>query len=94
MTSRPLTPALGRIILGQLEEPKRESSIVLDGFNAFDPWDRERVLRFLQELEARGFIARETPPQGIRTPGAWIATKTGREAAKRGDFLAEGDARS
>jgi hypothetical protein len=93
MTSKPLTPQLGRIILAQLEEPKRESSIVLDGFKSWDPWAMERLKVFLAELERRGFVARETPPQGIRTPGAWKATEQGREASTRGDFLAEGDER-
>jgi hypothetical protein len=31
MTSKPLTPQIGRKLLAQLEEPKRESAIVLDG---------------------------------------------------------------
>jgi len=60
MTSQPLTPQLGRIILAQLEEPKRESSIVLDGFRSWDPWAMERLKVFLAELERRGFVARET----------------------------------
>ena len=33
MTSKSLTPQIGRKLLAQLEEPKRESAIVLDGFN-------------------------------------------------------------
>lgn len=87
--TRPLTPALGRIILAQLEEPRRESAIALDGFSAFDPWDRQHVLEYLAELAARGYVARETPPPGVRTPGAWKATEQGREAMTRGDFLAD-----
>jgi hypothetical protein len=57
MTSKPLTPQIGRIILAQLEELKRESAIVLEGFNPFDAWDSRRIAGFLEELEARGFIA-------------------------------------
>jgi hypothetical protein len=94
MTSKPLTPQLGRIILGQLETPKRESAIVLDGFKNWDAWDRQRLTFFLEALAARGFVARDTAPEGIRTPGPWRVTETGREAATRGDFLADGDARS
>ena len=66
MTSKPLTPQLGRIILGQLETPKRESAIVLDGFKNWDAWDRQRLTFFLEALAARGFVARDTAPEGIR----------------------------
>ena len=63
MTLKPLTPQIGRKLLLQLEEPKRESAIVLDGFRSWDPWDRQRLTSFLEELQARGFVARETPPR-------------------------------
>jgi hypothetical protein len=89
MTSESLTPAIGRIILGQLETPKRESAIVLDGYKTWDAWSVQRMTFFLEALAARGFVARETPPPGVRTPGAWKATEQGREAMTRGDFLAE-----
>jgi len=89
MTSRPLTPQLGRIILAQLEEPRRESAIVLDGFKSWDAWDRQRLTAFLEELAARGFVARDPTPEGVRTPGPWKATPKGLEARTRGDFLAE-----
>jgi hypothetical protein len=91
MTSKPLTPQIGRIILAQLEEPRRESSIVLDGFRPWDPWDRQRITGFLEELERRGFVARDPVPEGVRTPGPWRSTAQGLEARTRGDFLAEGD---
>jgi hypothetical protein len=74
MTSKPLTPQIGRKLLAQLEEPKRESAIVLDGFNPFDAWDSRRLAGFLEELESRGFIARDPAPEGRRTPGPWRAT--------------------
>jgi hypothetical protein len=90
MTSKPLTPQIGRKLLLQLEKAKRESSIVLDGFRPWDPWDRQRVMSFLTELEARGFIARDPAPEGVRTPGPWRATALGLEARTRQDFLAEG----
>ena len=89
MTSKSLTPQIGRIILGQLEQGKRESAIVLDGFNAYDAWDRQRITSFLTELEARGFVARDPAPEGVRTPGPWRATPKGLEAVTRGDFLAD-----
>jgi hypothetical protein len=69
MTSRPLTPALGRIILAQLEEPKRESAIVLEGFKSWDAWDRQRLTGFLEELERRGFVARGS--RARRSADAW-----------------------
>jgi hypothetical protein len=56
MTSQPLTPQLGRKLLLQLEGPKRESSIVLDGFRPWDAWDRQRLTGFLEQVERRGFI--------------------------------------
>ena len=89
MTSKPLTPQLGRIILAQLEEPRRESAIVLDGFKSWDAWDRQRLTAFLEELASRGFVARDPAPEGVRTPGPWRATPKGLEARTRGDFLAE-----
>jgi hypothetical protein len=89
MTSKPLTPQLGRIIIGQLEEPRRESAIVIDGFKSWDAWDRQRLTAFLEELAARGFVARDPTPEGVRTPGPWKATPKGLEARTRGDFLAE-----
>jgi hypothetical protein len=89
MTSTPLTPALGRIILCQLEEPKRESAIVLDGFKPWDAWDRQRLTGFLEELASRGFVARDPAPEKVRTPGPWRVTEQGREAMTRGDFLGD-----
>jgi hypothetical protein len=94
MTSQTLSPQIGRQIILQLEEPKRESAIALDGFKSWDPWDRQRLTFFLEALAVRGFVARETPSQVVRTPGAWRSTPLGRESMTRGDFLAEGDARS
>jgi hypothetical protein len=88
MTSKPLTPQIGRIFLAQLEEPKRESSIVLAGFDSYDAWDRQRITGFLEALQARGFVARDPSPGGVRTPGPWRSTPQGLEAATRGDFLA------
>jgi hypothetical protein len=73
--------------------PQRESSIVLDGFRTWDAWDRQRLTGFLEELARRGFVARETPPQGVRTPGAWKATPLGLEARTRQDFLADDELR-
>ena len=93
MTSKPLTPQIGRKLLLQLEEAKRESGIVLDGFRPWDAWDRQRLTGFLEELERRGFVARETPPQGVGTPGAWKATPLGLEARTRQDFLADDELR-
>ena len=91
MTSKPLTAQIGRIILAQLEEPQRESAIVLDGFKPWDAWDRQRLTSFLEELAARGFVARDPAPKGVRTPRPWKATPLGLEARTRQDFLAEGD---
>lgn len=86
-TTQQLTPALGRIILAQLETPKCESQLEIDGFQAWNAWDRQKITMFLDALAARGFVARETPPAGIRTPGAWKATEKGREAMTHGNFL-------
>jgi hypothetical protein len=87
MTSKPLTPQLGRIIISQLEQPKRESAIVLEGFRWWDAWDFQRISGFLEHLAARGYIEREPLPG--RTPGPWKSTPKGVEAATRGDFLAD-----
>jgi hypothetical protein len=89
MTSQPLTPQLGRIILARLEEPKRESAIVLEGFNPYDPWAMERLKGFLRELS--GADLSRPVPEGVRTPGPWRSTALGLESRTRGDFLAEGD---
>jgi hypothetical protein len=77
-----------------LETPKRESAIVLDGFKNWDAWSVQRLTFFLEALAARGFVARDPAPEGVRTPDPWRATPLGRESMTRGDFLAEGDARS
>ena len=52
MTSKPLTPQIGRIILGQLEqEPKYESGIQLEGYrDYYDPWARQRLAAHLEVL--------------------------------------------
>jgi hypothetical protein len=84
-----MTPQIARIILGQLETPKRESAIVLDGFKSWDAWDRQRLTGFLEALAARGFVARDPTPEGVRTPGPWRATPQGLEARTRGDFLGD-----
>jgi hypothetical protein len=62
---------------------------VLDGFNPFDAWDSRRITGFLEELEARGFIALDPAHEGRRTPGPWRSTALGLEARTRGDFLAD-----
>jgi hypothetical protein len=92
MTSTQLSPQIGRIILGQLETPKRESQLEIEGYKPWDAFDRQRITLFLDTLASKNYVARETPPPGIRTPGAWKATTAGREAMTRGDFLADGDA--
>ena len=66
MTSKPLTPQIGRILLAQLEELNREPAIVLEGFNPFDAWDSRRVAGFLEELEARVFIAARYDPEAAQ----------------------------
>jgi len=66
-----------------LEELKRESAIVLEGFNPFDAWDSRRIAGFLEELEARGFIAARYDPKaarclksnGLPVPKAWHQEK-------------------
>jgi len=88
MTSKSLTPQIGRKLLAQLEEPKRESAIVLDGFNPFDAWDRQRITGFLKALQERGFVERDPSLGGVRTPGPWRLAPQGLKAATRGDFLA------
>ena len=90
MTSKPLTPQLGRIIIGQLEqEPKYESGIQLEGYREYDPWARQRLARHLEVLCRSGFIEREPSAPGVRTLGKWRPTALGLEARTRGDFLAE-----
>jgi hypothetical protein len=89
MTSTPLTPAIGRIILGQLETPKRESQLELEGYRWWDAWDRQRITGFMEALAGRGFIARDPAPEKVRTPGPWRVTEQGREAMTRGDFLGD-----
>jgi hypothetical protein len=72
-----------------LETPKHESQLKLEGYRWWDAWDRQRITGFLETLADRGFIARDTAPEKVRTPGPWRMTQEGREAATRGDFLGD-----
>jgi DNA-binding HxlR family transcriptional regulator len=89
MTSSELTPQIGRIILGQLETPKRESELEIPGYKSWDAWSRQTLSRHLETLAESGYVAREPTPDKVRTPGPWRVTEKGREAMTRGDFLAE-----